>query len=336
MIVSNDIINSMTNEITACQITAEIANRMVMVAESIGRLTGVNLVKPDPQLRRENRIRTIHASLAIEGNSLTREQVSALLNKKRVAGPRQDILEVQNAIAAYDRLVAFNPFSPDSLLEAHGILMTGLMENPGTFRHGPIGVLRENDIFHEALHWEKVVPMMQALFDYLNTSREHLLIRSGRFHFQLEHIHPFTDGNGRLGRLWQTALLMRYHPVFEFLPVEHLIREHQRDYYRLLAAGDDSGDCSAFVGFILSQVGKALDLLIDDTRGITHTTGSRLEIARAGMGEKKFSRRDYQNLFKTISTATASRDLQYGVETGVLARSGDKRTAIYEFKPKDA
>ena len=332
MIVSNDIIIAMTIEITACQITTEMTSQLVVIAESIGQLTGVNLVKPAPRLRRENRIRTIHASLAIEGNSLTREQVGALLNKQRVIGPRQDILEVQNAITAYDRLSAFDPFSPDSLLEAHGILMAGVMENPGALRRGPIGVLREKDIFHEAPHWEKVAPMMQSLFDYLNTSRDHLLIRSCRFHFQLEHIHPFTDGNGRLGRLWQTALLMRYHPVFEFLPVEHLIREHQREYYRLLAAGDDSGDCTAFVAFLLLQIEKALHLLIDDTRGITHTNESRLEIARAGMGEKTFSRKDYQNLFKTISTATASRDLQHGIDTGVLVRSGDKRTAVYKFK----
>jgi Fic family protein len=174
--------------------------------------------------------------------------------------------------------------------------------------------------------------MMQALFHYLNESDNHPLIKSSRFHFQLEHIHPFTDGNGRMGRLWQTRLLMLYHPVFEFLPVEHLIREHQQEYYRALAKSDDSGNCTVFVAFILTQIEKSLKQLIEETRGVTLTAENRLEIARTAFGEKTFSRKDYQNLLKTISTATASRDLHQGVKMGLLKRSGDKRTSLYQFK----
>jgi Fic family protein len=322
----------MKYDITPCQITSEIVNVLAAIAESIGLLEGVNLIEPEPQLRRKNRVRTIQASLAIEGNSLTRDQVTALLDQKRVIGPPRDILEVQNAITVYRRLAGFTPVSMDSLLEAHGIMMKGLVAGPGSIRQGPIGLIRENNIFHEAPDWKKVEPMMLALFNYLNKSDDHPLIKSSCFHFQLEHIHPFIDGNGRMGRLWQTRLLMLYHPVFEFLPVEYLIREHQQAYYRSLAKGDDTRDCTAFVAFILTQIEKSLKQLIEDTRGVTLTAEKRLGMARTALAGKTFSRKDYQKLLKTISTATASRDLQQGVKTGLLARSGDKRTAAYKFK----
>jgi len=323
----------MKYDITPCQFTSEIVNTLAAIAESIGQLEGVNLTQPGPQLRRKNRIRTIQASLAIEGNTLSRDQITALLDKKRVIGPPQDILEVQNAIEAYRRLAEFTPLSMASLLEAHGIIMKGLVADPGLLRQGPIGVIRENNIFHEAPHWKKVESMLKALFHYLDESDDHLLIKSSRFHFQLEHIHPFIDGNGRMGRLWQTRLLMLYHPLFEFLPVEHLIHEHQQAYYRALAKGDDTGDCTVFAAFILKQIEKSLSQMIEETRGVTFTSENRLGIARTAFGEKTFSRKDYQNLLKTISTATASRDLHQGVKMALLKRSGDKRTSVYRFKP---
>ncbi|MEJ2283884.1 MAG: Fic family protein [Desulfobacterales bacterium] len=323
----------MTYDITPYQITSEIVHSLAAIAECIGQLEGVNLIQPSPLLRRKNRIQTIQASLAIEGNSLTPNQVTALLEKKRVVGPPLDILEVQNAITAYRRLSEFEPFTLDSLLEAHAIMMTGLADDPGSLRQGPIGVIRENDVFHQAPDWEKVPSMIQALFHYLNKSDNHLLIKSSRFHFELEHIHPFLDGNGRIGRLWQTRILMLYHPVFEFLPVEHLIHERQQEYFRTLARGDDTGDCTAFIVFIMAQIEKALKQLIEKTRGVTLTAENRLEIARTSFGEKTFSRRDYQNLLKTISAATASRDLKQGVKMKFLKRSGDKRTSVYRFKP---
>jgi Fic family protein len=313
------------------QLTAQLANALAAIAEAVGRLAAVNLVKPDPMLRRKNRIITIQASLAIEGNTLTREQVTALLDKKRVIGPKQDILEVQNAIHIYSRLEEFDPFSLASFLETHRILMQGLVFPSGKLRQAPIGVNRENDIFHEAPKWEKVAPMMQALFLYLRNSEEHLLFKSCRFHYQLEYIHPFMDGNGRLGRLWQTRLLMQYHPVFEFLPVENLIREHQMEYYRALAKGDDTGDCTDFITLMLRQIQSAVEQLLNETRSVTLTASDRLDIAGSIFTDGVFSRQDYQNRIKNISSATASRDLQHGVEIGRLQRSGDKRTAVYKF-----
>jgi Fic family protein len=323
----------MKYDITPCQITSQIVNTLAAIAESIGQLEGVNLIQPGPQQRRKNRIRTIQASLAIEGNSLTRDQVTALLDKKRVIGPPQDILEVQNAITAYRGLAEFKPFAMDSLLEVHSIMMKGLVADPGSLRQGPIGVIRKNNIFHEAPHWKKIEFLMHALFHYLNESDDHPLIKSSRFHFQIEHIHPFIDGNGRMGRLWQTRLLMLYHPVFEFLPVEHLIRERQQEYYGALAKGDDTGDCTVFVAFILAQIEKSLKQMIEETRGVTLTAENRLGIARTAFADKTFSRKEYQNLLKTISAATASRDLHQGVNMGLLIRFGDKRTSVYQFKP---
>jgi Fic family protein len=317
--------------ITSCQITSEIVNTLAAIAKSVGQVEGVNLIRPAPQLQRNNRIRTIQASLAIEGNSLTRNQVTALLDKKRVIGPRQDVLAVENAIKVYQRLADLDPLSMNSFLRAHGIMLKGLVENPGSLRQGPIGVLRENNIFHEAPPWEEAGLMMQELFQYVHKSNDHFLIKSSRVHFQLENIHPFTDGNGRMGRLWQTRILMLYHPVLEFLPVEHLIWEQQQEYYRAIAIGEDTGDCTIFVALILTQIEKTLHLLVEETRGVSLSPEDRLGIARSAFSENIFSRKDYQTLIKTISTATASRDLQQGVKQGLLNRSGDKRTSVYRF-----
>ena len=316
---------------TPYQVTPRILNILTSIAEHVGRLEGMNLLKPSPKLRRKNRIQTVQSSLSIEGNTLSLDQVTALLDKKRVIGPQRDILEVQNAFIVYGGLSNYSPLSLDALLEAHGVLMQGLVAKPGAFRRKAIGMIRENDIFHQAPHWKKVGLLMNGLFSYLNESSDHLLIKSCRFHYQLEFIHPFPDGNGRMGRLWQTRILMSYHPVFEFLPVEHLIIEHQSEYYKVLAESDSAGDCTAFIEFMLVQIDEALKLLMAETRSVTITPASRLEQFKERFPQETFSRKDYQNIFKSISTATASRDLSFGCENGLLKRIGDKRTAVYRF-----
>jgi Fic family protein len=321
----------MTTTITPFYLNTRIANVLAAVTEAIGKLSAVAMQKPSPMLRRKNRIRTIQASLAIEGNSLTFEQVTALLDKKRVIGPQQDIIEVQNAIETYRQIGKFSPFSLKSFLDAHRGLMQGLVADPGQLRKGPIGVVRPNNIFHEAPDWQRVRPMIQALFAYLKKNEDHLVVKSCRFHYELEYIHPFVDGNGRMGRLWQTIILMQYHPVFEFLPVEHLIRRNQTLYYRHLAKADDSGDCTEFVAFILEQINASLGQLLADTRSVTLTARDRLEFVRSIFKKMVFSRKDYQIHLKNISNATASRDLQHGVKIGLLRKTGDKRTTTYVF-----
>jgi len=332
MIVSYDTIVFMKHDIHPCRTTSGIVNLLTAIAEVVGLLDGVKLQKPSPMLRRKNRVRTIQASLAIEGNSLTRDQVTALLDNQRVIGPGQDILEVTNAIQVYRRIDAFTPLSIDSFLDAHGLLMKGLIPSAGSFRKGPIGVIRPGDIFHEAPHWKQVSPMIQALFAYLKATDDHWLLKSCRFHFQLEHLHPFVDGNGRMGRLWQTRLLMEYHPIFAFLPVEDLIKKHQTDYYRELATGDDTGDCTGFVDLMLGLILESLKALMAVTRSVTLTASDRLDIAVRSFGKASFSRKEYQALFRTISTATASRDLQLGVQNGLFGKTGDRRTTIYRVK----
>ncbi|MDY0325403.1 MAG: Fic family protein [Candidatus Cloacimonadaceae bacterium] len=322
----------MKTTIIPFQLNTRIANTLAAITEAVGKLSAVTLQKPSPMLRRKNRIRTIQSSLAIEGNSLTFDQVSALLDKNPVIGPRQDILEVQNAIETYRQIGTFKPFSLISFLAAHQGLMQRLAAAPGQLRKGPIGVVRPNNIFHEAPDWRNVEPMMRELFAYLKNSTDHLVIKSCRFHYQLEYIHPFIDGNGRMGRLWQTRILMHYHPVLEFLPVEHLIRRNQPLYYQYLAKADDVGDCTEFIAFILEQINASLGQLLADTRSVTLSASDRLEFARSIFENTAFSRKDYQVHLKNISNATASRDLQHGVEIGLLQKTGDKRTTTYVFK----
>lgn len=316
-----------------CQITPRIVKLTTGIAERIGQLEGVKLHKPNPMLRRRNRIHAIQSSLSIEGNSLTREQVTAIVDAKPVIGSKADILEVQNAIRTYEHLSKFDPLCIASFLNAHAMLMAGLIPSSGLFRTGPIGVMRFGDIFHEFLPWEQIEPMLQMLFAYLKTSADHLLLRSCRFHFQIENIHPFVDGNGRMGRLWQTRLLMIYHPIFEYLPVEDFIKGRQDDYYRELASGDDTGDCTGFVILMLELILDSLNELIAETQSVLLTATERLSLAMDSFGANSFTRKEYQAVFKTISTATASRDLQKGVELGLLIRSGDKRTAVYQVAP---
>lgn len=173
--------------------------------------------------------------------------------------------------------------------------------------------------------------MMRELFAYLKKSDDHLLVKSCRFHYQLEYIHPFLDGNGRMGRLWQTRILLQYHPVFEFLPVEDLIRRKQTLYYRHLAKANDVGNCTEFIAFLLEQINASLDRLIADTRSVTLTASDRLEFARSIFKNSTFSRKNYQIYLKNISNATASRDLKHGVKIGLLKKTGDKRTTTYVF-----
>lgn len=316
------------------RISSELTNTIAAIAEIIGQMDGINLKRPNPRLRRKNRIESIHASLSIEGNSLTKGQVTALLDDQRVFGPEKDILEVQNALEMYRRIGELDGFSTDSLLTAHAIMMKDLVPDAGYLRQGPIGILRENNIWHEAPAWREVVPKIRTLFRYMKESQDHLLIKSSYFHFQLEHIHPFMDGNGRMGRLWQTLILMAYHPIFEYIPVEHLIHENQQTYYRLIAKGEDKGDCTGFITFILIQINNALTQLMNETRNVRLSAEDRLDIAETAFDTKHFSRKNYQDLFKTISTATASRDLKKGVQRHRLVRTGDKRTATYHFSAK--
>jgi len=288
--------------------------------------------RPQPQLRRRNRIRSIQGSLAIEGNTLSEDQVTAILEHRRVAGPRREILEVQNAIATYDRAATFDPAAERDLLAAHGLMMRGLAEDAGRYRRKGVGVLRGRRVTRLAPPPRQVPRLMGDLLTFLRADREtHPLIKSAVFHYELEFIHPFSDGNGRMGRLWQHVILLRVHPVFEFLPVESVIRSEQGRYYRALGASDKAGASTAFVEFSLETIRQAFEEFAGELRPEAQTGRDRLQVARDHFGDRPFSRKHYLTLFPRLSTATASRDLKDGVDRAELTRSGDKSTSAYRF-----
>ncbi len=312
-------------------ITPEILSLVSQIERLIGRVESLNQPKPQPHLRKSNRVKTLHGSLTIEGNTLDEEQITALLDGKKVLGKKEEIREVLNAIEVYDQMHSFDALDPKDLLRSHGMMMAGLVDTAGMWRQGNVGILKGSKVSHMAPKADRVPHLMEELFSFLTSNEGHPLIRGCVFHYELEFIHPFQDGNGRIGRFWHSLLLSRYHPVFEFIPVESLIRENQKQYYRALETSDQSGDSTAFVEFSLSMIHEALDDFLEVFKPGPLTPESRLDLAKQHFGGKTFSRKQYLEFFKTISTATASRDLKLGVEQKRLTKEGDKAVTVYAF-----
>ena len=209
-------------------VTDEMLELTSEIAENLGKLSNVDDLERLPRLRRVNRIKSIQSSLAIENNTLSLIQVTDVIDGKRVLGPQEDIFAVKNAFNAYKMLPDLDPFSLSDLKKAHGVMMQGLVEGAGKFRTNSVGVFDESGkVIHVAPPCDMVNGLMEQLFEWLKTSKAHMLIRSSIFHYEFEFIHPFADGNGRTGRLWQTALLADWKPVFEWIPVESIIKDHQ-------------------------------------------------------------------------------------------------------------
>ena len=249
----------MRNKQPPFEITHRMIDDVAEIAALVGNLTATDALSASPTLRRSNRIRTIHGSLAIEQNTLTLEQVTAVLNGKQVLAPPRDIAEVRNAYEIYERLEDLDPYSVDDLLTAHGILTRGLVEESGMFRTKPVGVVdREGRILHFGTLPQYVPDLVLELLDWARTSEVHMLIRSCVFHYELELIHPFADGNGRMGRLWHTLLLFQWNPVFAWLPVESIIHDRQQEYYDAINASNEAGESTAFVEFMLSAIQASL------------------------------------------------------------------------------
>jgi Fic family protein len=313
------------------RLTPEILHFVSRIERLIGRIEGLEQPKPQPHLRKSNRVRTIQGSLAIEGNTLDLDQVTALLEGKPVVGRKEEIQEVLNAIKVYEDMADFDPVSAKSLLKAHRIMMDGLIPNAGKWRSRNVGILKGSAISHIAPKADRVPHLMEDLVEFLKDETTHPLIRSCIFHYEFEFIHPFQDGNGRIGRFWHTLLLYHYHPAFEFIPIESLIREHQQEYYAALEASDRSGDSTAFVHFSLGIIEQALEEFISTFIPQPLTAHERLTRAKEHFSRRSFSRKNYRELFKTISTATASRDLKQGTNDGLLSRSGEKALTLYRF-----
>lgn len=249
----------MRNKKPPFEITNTMIHEVAEIAELVGKLTSTNQLSASPTLRRTNRIRTIHGSLAIEQNTLSLEQVTAVLNGKQVLGPPKDIAEVKNAYEIYERLDALDPYSVEDLLTAHGIMTRGLVEESGIFRSRSVGVVdQDGHVLHFGTLPQYVPDLVMELLDWVKNSDIHMLIRSCVFHYELELIHPFADGNGRIGRLWHTLLLSKWNPVFAWLPVESMIYARQPEYYAAINASNDAGESTVFIEFMLSTIKASL------------------------------------------------------------------------------
>ncbi len=249
----------MFNKKPPFEITTSILDKIAEIAEFVGQVNAVSGLSASPTLRRTNRIRTIYSSLAIEQNSLSLEQVTAVLDGKRVLAPPKDIAEVKNAYEIYEMLDSLNPYSVDHLLDAHGVLTRGLTEESGCFRTGSVGVVdKDGRVLHFGTLHAYVPELTMELLDWVRDSEHHMLIKSCVFHYELELIHPFADGNGRIGRLWHTLLLTKWKPIFAWLPVESIIHDRQDEYYAAINCSNSEGHSTAFIEFMLSAIHEAL------------------------------------------------------------------------------
>jgi Fic family protein len=311
-------------------ISPKILKLISAISEKIGEVNANYLTRQSPQLRKQNRIKTIHSSLQIEGNTLTEEQITALIENKRVIGPEKEVLEVINAIRVYEKLEDYKLYSDKSFLKAHQELMQGLIESAGKYRKQGVGIMKGSKVEHVAPPYENVPYLMKDLFEYAKDSEELTLIKSCVFHYEMEFIHPFLDGNGRMGRLWQTLILMSEYPVFEFLPFETLISQTQNEYYEALAMSDKSGKSTFFIEYMLQVIDKSLGNLLNYNNRVLKDT-DRLDYFLK-LGIKEFTRKDYMNTFKDLSSATASRDLKKGVEIQLFESYGTQNKTKYRQK----
>ncbi len=315
------------------EINSKILGLLTSISEKIGEVNASFLIKSSPSLRKQNQIKTIHSSLQIEGNTLTEQQITAILENKRVIGPTKDIKEVQNALKVYENMRAYKFDSINFFLEAHQTLMEGLIDHPGAYRKEGVGILKGSKVEHFAPPANNVEYLMKDLFAYLENEEEIILIKSCVFHYEIEFIHPFTDGNGRMGRLWQTVILMSQYPVFQYLPFETLISKSQEDYYKVLSICDKTGNSTLFIEYMLSVVNDTLAELIGNSVSVNMSQEDRL-FHFCSLNKVSFTRKDYMQVFRHLSSASASRDLKMGIEKNLFSKSGDKRLTIYQLKKK--
>lgn len=310
------------------EITSEILKYIASISEKIGIVNAKFLTKTNPTLRKQNQIKTIHSSLSIEGNTLSEEQITAILENKRVIGPQKDIVEVLNALEVYKNLNQFQYNKEKDFLKAHQFLMKDLIENAGKYRTKTVGIVKGSKVEHIAPPAENLSFLMKDLFEYVKDKSELTLIKSCVFHYEMEFTHPFMDGNGRMGRLWQTLILMNEYPIFEFLPFETLISKNQDNYYKALSDSDKAGKSTQFIEYMLKIIDQSiLELLENTTKKLSGN--DRISIFLENI-EGAFTRKEYINYFKNISSATASRDLKAAADMKIITKSGDKKTTIYK------
>lgn len=309
------------------EISAEILKYLTQISEKIGEINAKYLIKTNPTLRKQNQIKTIHSSLSIEGNTLTEAQITAIIENKRVVGPEKDITEVINALEVYKNINKLKPYNEKDFFKAHQLLLKNLINNPGKYRKQGVGIVKGSKVEHVAPPFENVPYLMNDLFEYLKDKSELTLIKSCVFHYEMEFIHPFLDGNGRMGRLWQTLILMQDYPIFEFLPFETLIANNQEAYYKALSQSEKEGKSTKFIEYMLKIIDNSLSNLLNNSN--KRLSGNERITIFLEQNSSEFTRKDYMNFFKEISSATASRDLKNAVDNKIIVKTGDKKTAKY-------
>lgn len=315
----------MKNKQPPFQITNAIIDHVAEIAELVGKLSLSSHLSSNPTLRRTNRIRTIHGSLAIEQNPLSLEQVTAVLNGKHVLAPPKDIAEVKNAYEIYERLDELDPYSVDDLLTAHGIMTRGLVEESGVFCSRPVGVVDQaGHVLHFGTLPQYVPGLVEELLDWAKSSDLHMLIRSCVFHYELELIHPFADGNGRVGRLWHTLLLSKWNPAFAWLPVESIIYDNQQEYYAAINASNDAGESTVFIEFMLLAIKASLMEAISTSDEMSDVSmdkaAFRWSKIEAYLKTHDFIMNADVRTLCDVSAATANRILAGLVEEGKLVK----------------
>ena len=301
------------------QINTKILKLTAEISEIVGHMGTLAEAARSPQLRRNNRIKTIYSSLAIEQNTLSIDQVTAVLSGKRVLAPPKDIAEVHNAYEIYDRMEELNPYSVDDLLSAHSVMMKGLRDDAGEFRSRHVGVVdSQGNVLHFGTLPEYVPQLITELLEWTEHDENPLLIKSCVFHYEFELIHPFSDGNGRIGRLWQTLLLSKWNPLFAWVPVESIIHDRQSDYYRAINNANNAADSTCFIEFMLSAIKDAIlevAALPSKVKPIAESREQTILDFLSQHGE--IANSDVRKLL-SVSAATANRVLNGMVEKGMI------------------
>ena len=314
------------------KITDKTIRLIADISQILGELGVMTFKMPSVKLRKKNRVRTIKSTLAIEGHTFDETQITAVLEKKKVIGTKKEILEVQNAIRLYESADKFKSHKMKDFLSAHKILMKGLLADAGYYRAKNVGIFDKEEVKHIAPKSSRVPELMSALFAWIRKEKElHPLALSAVVHYEIEFIHPFEDGNGRMGRFWQGLILKEYNALFKYVPVESLIERNQKKYYAALETSDNAGDATVFIEFSLKMIKASLTEMSADIIGITHTLEDRLTEAGQHFKNKAFSRKDYMQFHKNISSATASRDLKEGVRRAQLKKIGQKNQTRYKY-----
>lgn len=325
----------MRNKKPPFEITEAALSDVMEISELVGKISSTQNLSTSPILRRQNRIRTIYSSLAIEQNTLSLEQVTAVLSGKRVLAPPKDIAEVKNAYEIYDHLAELNPYSIDDLLLAHRTMMQGLVHEAGEFRSRPVGVVdNQGNVLHFGTLPQYVPYLMEELVQWTESSPFPLLIKSCVFHYEFEVIHPFADGNGRIGRLWHTLLLSKWNPLFAWLPIESIIHDHQVEYYAAINQSNAQGEGTAFIEFMLGIIKEALQEAIDEQPAEKPSMQSKEELRWEKIADflrtnSTIQNSDVQN-FLDVSSATASRILNALTKEGKLIKVRKGRYWAYK------